>query len=127
MIDIAIVEKDESIREQIINLIGKQRSDCRIISMAGEELLRAKQSFHIIFMENGLAEKKNRKTARTLRKRQKDMVLVFLTGKKESDDDMAAVHYLWKPVEEKAFGEVFERAVLEAERRKILGRGFRYK
>ncbi len=127
MIDIAIVEKDESIREQIINLIGKQRSDCRIISMAGEELLRAKQSFHIIFMENGLAEKKNRKTARTLRKRQKDMVLVFLTGKKESDDDMATVHYLWKPVEEKAFGEVFERAVLEAERRKILGRGFRYK
>lgn len=63
-------------------------------------------------------------TARALREKQEDMVVIFITGVKEyvfEAFDVSAFHYLLKPVEEKKFSEVFERAKKEVEKRTTQG------
>lgn len=59
-----------------------------------------------------------------LRKQNEDAVLIFITGVKDyvfEAFDVAAFHYLIKPIEEGRFKEVFDRAVKEAEKRKERG------
>ena len=60
-----------------------------------------------------------------MREKQEDMVVIFITGVKEyvfEAFDVSAFHYLLKPVEEKKFSEVFERAKKEVEKRTTQGK-----
>lgn len=60
-------------------------------------------------------------TARRLRQRQEETVLIFVTGIKEyvfDALDLYAFQYLLKPLDEKKFAEVLDRAVKEAGRKK---------
>ena len=60
-------------------------------------------------------------TAKRLRQRDEDTILIFITGIREyvfEAFDVAAFHYLLKPIEVDKFREVFRRAGRELEKRK---------
>ena len=60
-------------------------------------------------------------TAKRLRQKDEDTILIFITGIREyvfEAFDVAAFHYLLKPIEEDKFREVFRRAERELEKRK---------
>ena len=120
--NIAVVDDEEIIRQQIHGFIKKQKPEFYISDFAtGEELLAAKADFDIIFLDIQMEGMGGIEAARTLRQKNMDAVLVFITGMKEyvfEAFDVSAFHYLLKPIGEKKFTEVLGRAVDEAGRRK---------
>lgn len=63
------------------------------------------------------------KTAEKLKRCKEDTIVIFITGIREyvfDAFDVAAFHYLLKPIEEKKFTEVFRRAEAEILKRKKL-------
>lgn len=125
MIRIAIVDDEKVIREQIKKLIEKKQTDCEIDTYGtGEDLLKVDSVYDIIFLDIQMDGMNGIDTARALREKQEDMVVIFITGVKEyvfEAFDVSAFHYLLKPVEEKKFSEVFERAKKEVEKRTTRG------
>ncbi len=99
--NIAVVDDEEAIREQIGGFIKKRNPDFNISGFAtGEGLLAA---------------------ARTLRQSGVDAAVIFITGIREyvfEAFDVSAFHYLLKPIEEQKFMEVLCRAAEEAGKRK---------
>lgn len=125
--NVAVVDDEKIIREHLQNLIERCRPDCRTEGFAsGEELLAARKQFEIVFLDIRMDGLDGMETAKKLRERSKDglqekTVLIFVTGIREyalEAFDVAAFHYLLKPVEEKKLSEVLERAVREVEKRK---------
>lgn len=120
--NIAICDDEEIIREQIKGLIEKQKAGFYFDTYkTGEELLAAGKHFDVIFLDIQMDGKNGIETARELRKREEDAVLIFITGIREyvfDAFDVAAFHYLLKPIEESRFTEVFGRAVKEVGKRK---------
>ncbi len=123
--EIAIVEDEELIREQVCRLIKSQRPNCRMeIYVSGEELLAARHKFDLIFLEIQLEGMNGIEAARIYRRQQENAVLVFITGIREyvlEAFDVSPFHYLPKPFEEQKFLQVFERAAKEALKRKHWG------
>ena len=122
MIRIAIVDDEKVIREQIKKLIEKKQTDCEIDTYGtGEDLLKADSVYDIIFLDIQMDGMNGIDTARVLRQKADNTVLIFITGVKEyvfDAFDVAAFHYLIKPVEEYKFSEVYNCAVLEVGKRK---------
>lgn len=140
MLNIAVVDDEGIIREQIKDLIKTRKSDSDVDTYsAGEEFLAVKKEYDVIFLDIQMDGINGIETARKIRKQReeiicsgrdsmsrndvvrKDSVIVFVTGVKEhvfDAFDVAAFHYLLKPIEEKKFLEVFERAITEVEKRK---------
>lgn len=122
MIRIAIVDDEKVIREQIKKLIEKKQTDCEIDTYGtGEDLLKADSVYDIIFLDIQMDGMNGIDTARALRQKADNTVLIFITGVKEyvfDAFDVAAFHYLIKPIEEYKFSEVYNRAVLEVGKRK---------
>ena len=122
MIRIAIVDDEKVIREQIKKLIEKKQTDCEIDTYGtGEDLLKADSVYDIIFLDIQMDGMNGIDTARALRQKADNTVLIFITGVKEyvfDAFDVAAFHYLIKPIEEYKFSEVYNRAVLEVRKRK---------
>lgn len=88
---------------------------------AGEELLQTDKLYHIVFLDIQMDGMNGIDTARALRQKSEDTVLIFVTGVKEyvfDAFDVAAFHYLIKPINEQKFTSVFERAVLEVGKKK---------
>ena len=122
MIRIAIVDDEKVIREQIIKLIEKKQIDCEIDTYrTGEDLLKADSVYDIIFLDIQMDGMNGIDTARALRQKADNTVLIFITGVKEyvfDAFDVAAFHYLIKPIEENKFWEVCDRAVLAVTKKK---------
>lgn len=120
--NLAVVDDEEIIRQQIHGFIKKQKPDFNISDFAtGEELLAAGKEFDIIFLDIQMEGMDGIETARNLRQQNADAVLVFITGMKEyvfEVFDVSAFHYLLKPIEEKKFIEVLGRAAEEAGKRR---------
>ena len=120
--DIAVVDDEKEIREHICRMIKRQKPESRIRSYAtGEELLAEGELSDIIFLDVRLPGMNGIETARNLRKRHEETVLIFLSGIKEyvfDALDLYAFQYLLKPVDEKKFAEVLDRAGKEAGRKK---------
>lgn len=120
--NIAVVDDEEVIREQVKNFIRKKYPDCTLESYAaGEELLMGGEQFDIIFLDIRMEGADGIETARELRRQQEETVLIFITGMKEyvfEAFDVSAFHYLLKPLDEKKFQEVLKRAMTEAGRRR---------
>lgn len=117
MIDIAICDDEKIIRERITDLINNQGADCHIENFgAGDELLAAGKHFDMIFLDIQMEGRNGIETARAIREYDRKAVIVFVTAMKEyvfEAFDVAAFHYLLKPIEEKKFTEVFENAAKE--------------
>lgn len=128
MISIAVVDDEKIIREQIRNLIKARIKECDIdVYATGEELLTAKKDYAVIFLDIQMDGRNGVETAKALRERNTadstptESILIFITGIREyvfEAFDVAAFHYLLKPIEEKKFHEVFYRAVKEIERQR---------
>ena len=119
---IAVVDDEKVIREDICKLIEKQRPESRVEAFyTGEELLASQGRFDIVFLDIQMDGMNGIEAARSLRERQDEIVLIFITGIKEyvfDAFDLYAFQYLLKPLDEKKFAEVLDRAVKEAGRKK---------
>ena len=122
MIHIAIVDDEKIIREHIKKMIENNQQEYVIDTYsAGEELLRTDKLYHIVFLDIQMDGMNGIDTARALRQKSEDTILIFVTGVKEyvfDAFDVAAFHYLIKPINEQKFTSVFECAVLEVEKMK---------
>ena len=120
--DIAVVDDEKVIRENICRLIKKQKPVSHIKAYAtGEELLASGEVFDIVFLDVRMGGMNGIETARRLRERQEDTVLIFITGIREyvfDALDLYAFQYLLKPVDEKKFAKVLDRAGKESARKK---------
>ena len=127
MIRIAIVDDEKVIREQIKKLIERKQTDCEIDTYGtGEDLLKAGIRYDIVFLDIQMEGMNGIDTAKALRQKADCTVLIFITGVKEyvfDAFDVAAFHYLIKPIEELKFYEVYDRAVLEVGKRKQQANG----
>lgn len=122
MLDIAVVDDEKAIRTYFCKLIKQQEPESRVESYAaGEELLASGRQFDLVFLDIQMDGMNGIETARSLRQRQEETVLIFVTGIKEyvfDALDLYAFHYLLKPVDERKFAEVLERAAGQVRRKK---------
>ncbi|MBD5146261.1 MAG: response regulator transcription factor [Ruminococcus sp.] len=120
--NIAVADDDKSIREHICELIKKHDPKCNLNSFAtGKELLTSGNKFDIVFLDIKMNGINGINTAKLLRERQEDVVLVFVTGIKEyvfEALELYAFQYLLKPIDEKKLIEVLYRAEREADKNK---------
>ncbi|MDE7251370.1 MAG: LytTR family DNA-binding domain-containing protein [Acetatifactor sp.] len=125
--NIAICDDEKAIREQINELIEKENLGvCPEHYDSGDSLLAAGKQFDIVFLDIQMDGTDGIETAKKLRERStlngaEDTILIFITAIREyvfQAFDVAAFHYLLKPIEEDKFHEVFQRAKWELEKRK---------
>ena len=121
-LNIAICDDEKAIREQINELIEKEKLGvCSEHYETGDSLLAAGKQFDIVFLDIQMDGTDGIETARKLRERDEDTILIFITAIREyvfKAFDVAAFHYLLKPIEEDKFHEVFQRAKRDLEKRK---------
>lgn len=117
---IAVCDDEEVIAEQISSMIKKELSDSEIYQFfSGEELLAQNKEFDIYFLDIQMEKITGIEAAKRLRKQDESCVIVFITGVKEyvfEAFDVAALHYLIKPVQEEKLQEVLKRAIKEIEK-----------
>ena len=119
--NIAVCDDEEKVREQIVSLIKKQSSDVNISSFAkGQDMLSDRKFFDICFLDIEMGDISGIELAKRIRKEQGDSgercIIIFVTAFREYMEDafdVNAFHYLVKPIKEKKFAEVFQRAVKE--------------
>ena len=115
LISIAIVDDEKVIREQIKFFVEKKQTESVIDTYSsGEELLMADRDYDIIFLDIQMDGMNGIDTARALRQKTEDTVLIFITGVKEyvfDAFDVAAFHYLIKPIEELKFSLVLHLVI----------------
>lgn len=118
---IAICDDEKEICGQLKRLVMKQRADCEVFLFdSGRQLLESRQRFHIILMDIQMEGMSGIETAKVLRMKDENAVLIFVTALKEyvfEAFDVSAFHYLLKPVSEDKFRRVFESACRQAEKR----------
>ena len=121
------MDDEKAIREHICGLVEEQQPESRIEAYAtGEELLASGKRFDIVFLDIQMEGMNGIEAARNLREKNanlgvEDTVLVFITGIKDyvfDAFDLYAFQYLLKPIDERKFAEVLERAVREAAKKK---------
>ncbi|MBQ8326528.1 MAG: response regulator transcription factor [Lachnospiraceae bacterium] len=114
---IAICDDEKNIRELIANKVAKQYSDAEIIFFqSGEELLLLDESIDILFLDIQMSGIDGMETARELRKKDKSIILVFVTAVEEyvfQAFDVGAFNYIVKPIDDGKFSDVLHRAVDE--------------
>ena len=119
---IAVCDDDKIVREQIVTLINEQESDSEIIIFkSGEDMIKSQIDFDISFLDIEMNELSGIDVAKHIRKEQEKKggersIIIFITGYREYMEDafdVNAFHYLLKPIDEKKFNTVFNRAMKE--------------
>lgn len=116
---IAICDDERDNCSRIKGLI-KSKRDCEVKCFyTGKQFLEAREHFDILILDIRMEEMKGIEVAKALRVKQENTVLIFVTALKEyvpEAFDVAAFHYLLKPVPAEKFCKVFEDACREVER-----------
>ena len=114
---IAICDDEKNIRELIGDKVIKQYPEAEIIFFqSGEELLLVDESIDILFLDIQMSGIDGMETARELRKKDKRVILVFVTAVEEyvfQAFDVGAFNYIVKPIDDGKFSDVLHRAVDE--------------
>lgn len=114
---IAICDDEKSIRELIANKVLKQFSEAEIVFYSsGDELLLSDKPIDILFLDIQMSGRNGMDTARELRKKDKNTILIFVTAAEEyvfQAFDVGAFHYIVKPIDDEKFTNVLCRAVDE--------------
>ncbi len=122
LIKIAIVDDEKIVREEIESLIRAGKPDCVIDSYrTGREMILSGNPYDIVFLDICLENENGLAVAEKVREISENTVLIFVTGVKDyvfRAFDVAAFHYLLKPLDPEKFAEVFSRAMREAGKRK---------
>ena len=117
MIKIAVCDDEPFFAEQMNDRIKKYMPDCIIQRfLSGEDLLLQRELFDIYFLDIQMEKINGIETARKLRELDEESIIVFITGAKEyvfEAFDVAALHYLVKPVDNEKLQEVLRRAEKE--------------
>ena len=114
---VAICDDEKNIRELIGDKVVKQYPEAEIVFFSsGEELLLADKNIDILFLDIQMSGKNGMDTARELRKKDKNVILIFVTAVEEyvfQAFDVGAFHYIVKPINEAKFMDVLRKAVDE--------------
>ena len=114
---IAICDDEKNIRELIANKVAKKYPDAEIIFFpSGEELLLSDEPIDILFLDIQMSGIDGMETARELRKKDKSVILIFVTAVEEyvfQAFDVGAFNYIVKPINDWKFSDVLHRAVDE--------------
>ena len=119
---IAVCDDDRTTREQIASLIREQEPDVEVVTFeAGEEMIKSQENFAVSFLDVKMKEISGIDVAKHIREEQEKRgrdksIIIFVTGYREYMEDafdVNAFHYLVKPVDEKKFHTVFNRALKE--------------
>ena len=114
---IAICDDEKNIRELIGDKVVKQYLEAEIVFFSsGEELLLSDSHIDLLFLDIQMSGRNGMDTARELRKKDKDVILIFVTAVEEyvfQAFDVGAFHYIVKPINEAKFMDVLRKAVDE--------------
>ena len=117
MLKIVVCDDEKVIVGQLSDMIKKHLPNCEIDGfLSGRDLFSSKKNFDIFFLDIQMEQQNGIEVARVLREHDENAVIVFITGAKEyvfEAFDVAALHYLLKPVDEEKLKEVLDRAVRE--------------
>ena len=121
---IAVCDDEKEVRDMFAERIGKlyPKADLSLYR-SGEELLLSEQEPDILLLDIQMPGKNGMETARELRRKNKKVIIIFVTA---LDDfvfqafDVGAFHYLVKPFDDGKFAEVLRNAVEQSEDRKKL-------
>ncbi len=98
MFQIAVCNDEKIIAQDIENMIKKILPKCDISKyFSGRDLLESCLKFDIIFLDIQMENMNGIETAREIRRRDIDTIIIFITGIKEyvfEAFDVAAFHYL---------------------------------
>lgn len=112
---IAICDDEKNVRELIGKKVRKLYPKAELIFFeSGEEILAFEDGIDILFLDIQMPRKNGMEIARELRKKDKNMLLIFVTALEEyvfQAFDVEAFHYLVKPIEDRKFKEVLQKAV----------------
>lgn len=111
---IAICDDEKLIREQLAGKLQKLCPDAHISDYAsGEALLSADEEPDILFLDIQMQGMGGMEAAKELRKKNKKLILIFVTALEEyvfQAFDVGAFHYLVKPFSDEKFTSVFQKA-----------------
>ena len=114
---IAICDDEKNIRELIASKVLKQYPEAEIVFFSsGEELLLSDKNIDILFLDIQMSGRNGMETARELRKKDKKIIIIFVTAVEEyvfQAFDVGAFHYIVKPINNTKFTEVLHRAIEE--------------
>ena len=121
MLKIAVCDDEPAFVEQISDRIKKYIPDGTIqCFLSSEDLLLQGELFDIYILDIQMEKMNGIETAEKLRELDEESIIVFITGAKEyvfQAFDVAALHYLVKPVDDAKLQEVLERAKKEIEKK----------
>ena len=114
---IAICDDEKNIRELIGDKVAKQYPEAEIVFFSsGEELLLSDMQMELLFLDIQMSGRNGMEIARELRKKDKNVLLIFVTAVEEyvfQAFDVGAFHYIVKPINEAKFIDVLRKAVDE--------------
>ena len=112
---IGICDDEKNIREFIGNKVAKQYPEAELVFFqSGEELLLSEEHIDILFLDIQMSGRNGMETARELRRKDKSVMLIFVTALEEyvfQAFDVGAFHYIVKPIDDGKFADVLARAV----------------
>ena len=112
---IAICDDEKNIREFIGNKVYGIYPKANISYYdSGEKLLASEEEIDILFLDIQMQGMNGMDTAREMRKKEKDIILIFVTALEEyvfQAFDVGAFHYLVKPIDDEKFANVFCSAI----------------
>ncbi len=112
---IAVCEDELEVQKMLAESIQKVCPNAEILCyLSSEALLEADEQIDILFLDIQMPGKNGMETARALRKRGMDTILIFVTVIEEyvfQAFDVGAFHYLVKPFEQEKFAEVLRNAI----------------
>ena len=120
--NIAVCDDDKNVRELIGSKVLKQYPKLDIVFFSsGEEVLLSNKHIDILFLDIQMPGRNGMEIARELRKKDKKLVIIFVTAVEEyvfQAFDVGALHYIVKPINDEKFNEVLKRAIENCSRQK---------
>ena len=117
---VAICDDEKAICDQLHKLLLREDPKAEVcVFHSAEELLAGSEAFQILFLDIQMPGINGMQAARQLRERNRDVCIIFVTAVKEyvfEAFDVAAFHYLLKPIEEEKFAQVYGNAKKSCEK-----------
>lgn len=112
---IAICDDEKEIRKEIKNYINSFDNSITVLEFeSGNTLLEYEQKIDILFLDICMGELNGIQTAKKLRQRGNNAIIVFVTGIEDyvfQAFDVSAFNYLLKPIDNAKFFEVLNKAI----------------
>lgn len=113
-IRVAVCDDEETVRSGIGRMLRSIDPEVQIVEFeTADALLRGGSAYDILLLDIQMPGENGIDAARQIRKGNAEIPIIFITALKEyvfEAFDVAAFHYLLKPIEPEKLGEVYQRA-----------------